>query len=161
MVRTMLMTAASTLVLMTAAPVLAETMVSEVDVTMDLAAIKNEKAAAYWTSAADDLENAIVARVADRTDDDGARVTVDIDALSLADWFETAFNIDQSQLKGHVLLMSAENTHLGSYDVSVSYPDAVLLMPEGTDVAAIAPDNRDYYTAMINGFADAVVAQLP
>lgn len=160
MVRTMLISAASALALYAATPALAETEVSSVDVQMDLEAIKNEKAAAYWTTAADDLESAIVARVAERTTEDGATVQVDIDELSVANWFETAFNIDQSELKGHVLLMSKDNTHLGSYDVTVRFNDVVLLMPEGTDVTMIAPDNRDYYQAMINRFADAVVAQL-
>lgn len=159
MVRTMLMTAASALALAFATPVLAETKVKDVDVQMDLSAIQNEKAAAYWTTAADDLKAAIAARVAERTADDGATIEVDIDELSVANWFETAFNLDQSELKGHVLLMD-NGTHLGSYDVSVKFADAVLLMPEGTDVAGIAPDNKDYYQAMVNKFADAVVAQL-
>jgi hypothetical protein len=159
MVRTMLMTAASALALAFASPALAETKVKDVDVQMDLSAIQNEKAAAYWTTAADDLKAAIAARVAERTADDGATIQVDIDELSVANWFETAFNMDQSELKGHVLLMD-NGTHLGSYDVSVKFADAILLMPEGTDVAVIAPDNKDYYQAMVNKFADAVVAQL-
>lgn len=160
MVRTMLMSAASAFALLVAAPVLAQTKVSNVDVQMDLEAIQNEKAAAYWTTAADDLEAAIVARVADRTAEDGATISVDIDELSVANWFETAFNMDQSELKGHVLLMGKDNTHIGSYDVAVRFADAVLIMPEGTDVTMIAPDNRDYYQAMVNTFAGAVVAQL-
>ncbi len=156
----MLLSAVSALTLLAAEPVLAATTVKDVTVEMDMSALKNEKAAAYWANAADDLENAIAERVADRVADDGATVKVDIDALSVADWFDTAFNIDQSQLKGHVLLMD-KGTHIGSYDVSVSFKDAMLVMPAGTDVTVIAPDNRDYYTAMINTFADAVVAQLP
>ena len=159
MVRTMMMTAGSALALLVAAPVLAETKVKDVNVEMDLSAIKNEKAAAYWTTAADDLEAAIVARVANRTADDGASIDVDIDELSVANWFETAFDMQQSALKGHVLLMD-NGTHLGSYDVSVKFADAVLVMPAGTDATMIAPDNRDYYQALMNTFADAVVAQL-
>lgn len=159
MVRTMLLTAASALMLMSAEPVLAQMTVRNVSVQMDMSAIKNEKAAAYWANAADDLQNAIATRVADRVADTGATVDVDIDELSVADWFDTAFNMEQSQLTGHVLLMD-EGTHVGSYDVSVSFKDAILVMPAGTDVAMIAPDNRDYYAAMINTFADAVVAQL-
>lgn len=160
MLRAMLLSAASALTLLAAEPSFAATTVKDVTVEMDMSALKNEKAAAYWANAADDLENAIAERVADRVADDGATVKVDIDALSVADWFETAFNIDQSKLKGHVLLMD-NGTHIGSYDVSVSFKDAMLIMPAGTDVTVIAPDNRDYYTAMINTFADAVVAQLP
>ena len=160
MFRAMLLSAASALTLLAAEPSFAATTVKDVTVEMDMSALKNEKAAAYWANAADDLENAIAERVADRVADDGATVKVDIDALSVADWFETAFNIDQSKLKGHVLLMD-NGTHIGSYDVSVSFKDAMLIMPAGTDVTVIAPDNRDYYTAMINTFADAVVAQLP
>lgn len=56
--------------------------------------------------------------------------------------------------------MGKDNTHIGSYDVAVRFADAVLIMPEGTDVTMIAPDNRDYYQAMVNTFAGAVVAQL-
>ena len=48
-------------------PGIAETIVREVEVTVDMASIQNEKAAAHWATLADDLENAIVADLVGKT----------------------------------------------------------------------------------------------
>ena len=64
------------------------TTVREVDVEVDLGAIANPAAATYWTNVADDLENAIVARITDRTDPEGVRIPTDIEEVSLASPYE-------------------------------------------------------------------------
>ncbi len=148
--------------LMTAAPVFAAlSMVKEVDVTADLTAITNVKAAAYWTTVADDLENAIVARLVDRIADDGAKITVDIDELSLASSFESAANIADSKLVGAVSVTHTnDNTVFDNYALAVGIADAGPFFPEGTDITKITGNSKEHYDAMIAAFATRVVADL-
>ena len=148
--------------LMTAAPVFAAlSMVKEVDVTADLTVITNVKAAAYWTTVADDLENAIVARLVDRIADDGAKITVDIDELSLASSFESAANIADSKLVGAVSVThDNDNTVFDAYALAVGIADAGPFFPEGTDITKITGNSKEHYDAMIAAFASRVVADL-
>ncbi|PZR00168.1 MAG: hypothetical protein DI533_06085 [Cereibacter sphaeroides] len=143
-------------------PALAATTVKEVDVTADISAMANQQAAAYWARVADDLENAIVARVTDRVDKEkGAKVSVDIDELSLANSFEAAANIEESSLAGQVSVTSDNGANkVGVYDMKVSFDQAFSMMPTGTDRTAVLFDSPEYYAAMINAFADAVVLRL-
>lgn len=145
-----------------AAPALAQTMVKDVDVSIDLPAITNPKAAAYWSRVAEDLENAIVARVVDRADPEkGADISVDIDELSLASSFEAAMNLADSRLAGQVNVTSeTDNSDYKSFDLAITLDQASLFLPEGTDVAALTVDSPVYYTALINAFADGVVRNL-
>jgi uncharacterized surface anchored protein len=140
----------------------AQTMVREVEVTMDITAITNPQAAAYWTRTADDLENAIVARLVDRTDpEDGAKVSVDIDELELANSFQSVTNMADARLAGQVNVYSdTANNALKAYTLAITVDQAVLFLPEGTDIAALASDSPLYYEALINAFADSVVTNL-
>ena len=140
----------------------AMTTVKEVAVRMDVTAIANERAAAYWARAADDLENAIVARVTERMDKEkGAKVSVDIDGLALASSFESQLNIADSAMSGKVNVTSDNGANkVGVYNLKVSFADAVPMLPAGVEVAKVTYDSPEYYAAMINAFADAVVVQL-
>lgn len=157
-----------------AQPVLAQTMVKEVEVETDLSAVKNERAAAFWANLSADLENAIVARITDRVNpDDGLVVNVDISELDLASTFETAMNIEDSSLAGTVEIFSdpapgstsSENaqpptpTSVQRYDLTVRFDRTYL--PAGTDILLVTNDSPEYYQAMINVFADRVVEKLP
>lgn len=158
---TRFLSAAAAGLMIGAGPVLAATMVKDVNVEIDLDAINNPAAAAYWTSAADDLENAIVARLTDRIADDGLSISVDINELELANSFQTALNVADSRLEGQVKMSSeADATLMKTYDLTVTFDQATLFMPEGADLAAITSDSRDYYNAMLNAFADKVVENL-
>jgi len=145
----------------TAAFAASPTKVDDVEVSIDLAAITNPKAAAYWATVSDDLENAIVARLVTRdTDqiaDDGVKISisVDISELALANSFQSAFDIEQSTLVGDV-----EITKLRPFELSVSFDQASQFLPEGYDLAQVTSDSKEYYTAMIGAFADAVVKHL-
>ncbi len=140
----------------------AQTMVREVEVTMDIEAITNPQAAAYWTRTADDLENAIVARLVDRTDsEDGAKISVDIDELELANSFQSVTNMADARLAGQVNVYSdTANDALKAYTLAINVDQALVFMPEGTDVAALTSDSPLYYEALINAFADSVVSNL-
>lgn len=148
--------------LLSAAPVFAAlSTVKEVEVTADLTVITNVKAAAYWTTVADDLENAIVANLVDRIAEDGAKISVDIDELSLASSFESAANIADSKLVGAVSVTHAnDNTAFDAYALAVGIADAGPFFPEGTDIAMITGDSKEHYDAMIAAFAARVVADL-
>lgn len=140
----------------------AQTLVKNVDVAIDLPAISNPQAAAYWARVAEDLENAIVARVIDRTDpEDGADISVDINELELASSFEAAMNLGDSRLAGQVNVTSeTDNSDYKSYTLTVSFAEAAAFLPAGTDSAALAWDSPIHYKAMIDAFADAVVVNL-
>lgn len=142
--------------LLAAQPGLAKTKVQEVDVTADLTAIQNPRAAAFWANAADDLENAIVARLADRIDEEeGVKVSVDLDEISLANSYESAAGIAESSLSGAVKILAdnaADDTRV--YDMTVRFDRAYL--PAGVDLAAVTTDSPEHYRALIDGFADQV-----
>ena len=137
------------------------TTVREVDVEVDLGAIQNPEAAAYWTNVADDLENAIVARITDRTRPDGVRISIDIEEVSLASLYESLTDISDTRMMGQVNITSdTDNTKFNSYELSVRVEEALPFFPPGTVVTAIVRDTPEYYRAMVEAFADAVVTRL-
>jgi len=137
------------------------TTVREVDVEVDLGAIANPAAATYWTNVADDLENAIVARITDRTDPDGVRIAIDIEEVSLASLYENLTDIADTRMVGQVNITSdTDNTKFNSYELSVRVEEALPFFPPGTVVTAIVRDTPEYYRAMVEAFADAVVRRL-
>lgn len=137
------------------------TMVKEVEVEADLSAVQNPRAAEYWTDIADDLENAIVARLTDRIAEDGVKISVDISEVELANTFENLTNIADTRMVGQVNVTSeTDNTAFNSYELTLSVEQALPYFPPGTVVTAITVENRDYYSGMIEGFAQAVVDRL-
>ena len=142
----------------------AETMVKDVDVSVDLDAIQNPRAATYWTSVDDDLENAIVARLTGQLageDDEGSSISVDLDEVELASTFDSAMGIADSKLAGEVHVTSDnDNTKFDQYEIVVTFDQAVIFLPEGTDIAVLTTDSAKYYHAMIDAFADSVVLKL-
>jgi len=84
MFKTLVASALTATLLATAAPVYAVTTVKDVVVTADATAIKDSKAAQYWSNLSGDLKDAILTRVTDRIADDGVKITVEIDSAELA-----------------------------------------------------------------------------
>ncbi len=137
------------------------TEVQDVDVSVDLDAIQNTTAAAYWTTLADDLETAIVTRIANQIVEEGANVSVDIDEIALANAFESAAGIKDSVLAGTVNVTSfVDNTDYDNYDLTVTYDHVYKLMPTGTDVDVMTLDSKDYYDGMVSAFAEQVAENL-
>ncbi len=135
--------------------------VSEVAVTADLTAIKNEQAAAYWATLADDLENAIVARLVDRIAEDGAKITVDLREVELASSFERAISADDAVLVGQVNVSDqTDNSNFDAYEMTVSLGNATLISADGTSVVFVSLDTPEAYQSLINAFADNVVKKL-
>jgi hypothetical protein len=126
--------------------------VKSVDVSVELEAIGNEKAAAYWTSIADDLENAIVARITNQIADDGVDLTVDIEEVSLSNGFDETLGLADTRIVGTVVQRSeTDERRSRTYELSLDVNQSIPMIPA---------DTRVYYDAMISAFAQEVVNRL-
>lgn len=150
-------TAALTLMASTA---LASTSVKKIDVDVDLDAIENAKAVEVWQDVSTDLETAIAKRLVSQLDDDGARIIIDIDEVSLANNFEQAYGFEDAVLQGDVSLRIPGLFNNENYTLTVSSDEIRTYLPEtgGTEVPRV--DSEVFYQAMIEGFADNVAAKL-
>ena len=135
--------------------------ISEVTVTADLTAIKNEKAATYWISVADDLDNAIVARLVDRIAEEGATIHVDLSEVELSSSFERAINASDAVLVGTVNVTDLnDNTNFNSYELTISLGTAPSISADGKSFFYDTLDTPEAYQALISAFADNVVLRL-
>lgn len=136
--------------------------VKEIDVTVDISSVTNAKAADYWKNLETDLENAILAKTVNQTDpSDGAKITVDINEVQLADGFTDTMGIEQSVLVGNVHeTHDRDNSRFYSYELKVSYDLAAPTLGEGFDPNASAEDSQRAYMAMVDVFATSVVQNL-
>ncbi|WP_309663731.1 hypothetical protein [Tabrizicola sp.] len=135
--------------------------ISAVTVTADITAIQNEKAAAYWSNVAADIEDAIVARLVDRIADDGATITVDLREVELASSFERAVGASDAVLVGQVNVSDVnDNSNFNAYELSVSLGTAAVVSADGTTLYYDTLDVPEAYQALVNSFADSVVKRL-
>ncbi|MDD8022477.1 MAG: hypothetical protein PHX82_05155 [Paracoccaceae bacterium] len=145
----------------TATPLWAEVMVRDVEVTTDLDALQNEKAAAHYAHLSDDLERAIIADLDGKMGETGSTITIDIDEVELANSFQAQLGVADSHLTGSVgVSHDSDNSKFDAYTLSVSYEDAGPFFAPGTDLTKIMTDSQEYYDAMIAAFADHVVQKL-
>lgn len=147
-----------------AGPALAkDTPVHEIAVSTDVTAIANPKAAVYWAKIAQDLQTAIAARLAadDQLAPNGARVDVDIDEIALANTFEKVTGDDEAVLVGKVQVSTGEDhMPLDNYTVTVNTKAAYAFDKDGKLKKGAYFDSPAYYVAMVNAFANEVVARL-
>lgn len=135
--------------------------ISEVTVTADVTAIQNEKAAAYWTNIAADIQNAILTRLVDRIAEDGATITVDLREVELASSFERAINASDAVLVGQVNVSDVnDNTNFNAYELSVSLGTAASVSADGQTFFFDSLDTPEAYQALVSSFADNVVKRL-
>lgn len=161
MLRNLFATAATATLLATAAPMFAETMVKEVVVNADMTAVQNAQAGAHWATLTDDLQNAIVSRIAPLIAEDGVKVSVDIDSVELANSFQSAVGIADSKLNGVVHISSeTDNSKFETYDLTVTFAQAGPFFLPGTDLNKITTDSKEYYDGMITAFADHIANKL-
>ena len=159
MFRKILMT--TTAAMLATAAMAQDTMIKEVEVAADITAVSNAEAAAYWTNMADDLENAIVARLVDRTAEDGAKISVDIDELSLANSFQNQLGLEDAVLVGKVAVTSeTDNAVFDGYELTITAVNAQAFAPDGMVLEGAFTDTPEYYQALISAFADGVVTRL-
>lgn len=146
-------------ILALAHPVLAQTMVKEVDVEVDVSAIENEAAAAYWTNVGPDLENAIALKLGDLVAPDGVKVSIDIAEVELGNSFESALGLTDSKLGGRVKITSdTDNSKFETYDLLATFDQTYL--PPGVSLESVTTDSPEYYATMVDIFADRVVEKL-
>ncbi len=135
--------------------------IAKVDVTLDLAAIQNEKAAAYWGTLETDLEAAIGLRVTDRLSETGADVLVDIREVELANAFERQLNLADAVLVGQVNIKDdTDNANYNAYELTVSLESAKVVLAEGEVLDLSGSNTEETYQRLVEAFADAVVARL-
>lgn len=161
MFRTFAISGLAALTLTTAVLAATSPTVKSIDVEVELDAVGNPKAAEYWTSIADDLENAIVAKITDQISNDGVVVKIDLEEVSLSNGFEEKLGLAETRLVGDVVMShESDNTRFDSYQLTVDVNTALPLIPAGVDVVTLPADSRVYYDAMIAAFAQGVVDRL-
>lgn len=145
-----------------AAPLYADTtMVKEIDVQIELDDLNNPSAAGRWANIEDDLTNAITKRLSDRFDDEGVKIIVDMDEVELANTLQSAVGVADSKMAGRVKITSShDNSKYETYDLSVTYDQLLLVLPEDFDLSTLTMDSEIYYNGMIDAFADRVVENL-
>jgi len=152
---------AATTALFLGTAAIAATPVQEIDVQADLTAISNPKAALYWGHLAEDLKAALTARLVGQLADQGAKVSVDIDELSMANTFEEITDVAEARLSGKVHITSqTDNSKFDSFDLTVDATTLNALDAEGKLKKGAFTDAKAYYLAMVNTFADQVAARL-
>jgi len=136
--------------------------VKDIDVTVDITAVANEKAAAYWQNLEADLENAILARIVDQTDPEkGASILIDISEVELANAFTDTMGLEDSILKGLVHQSHAtDNSRFNSYELTVTYDMVAPALGEGFNPALDEASAHMAYVKLVETFADKVVTDL-
>ncbi|MDO9637742.1 MAG: hypothetical protein Q7J44_04305 [Pseudotabrizicola sp.] len=138
-----------------------DTLIEEVRVDADITAIANAEAAAYWTNAATDLQAAILARLIDRTGEEGSKILIDIDELSLSNSFQNQLGLEDAVMVGMVNVTSdTDNSKFDTYELTVTAQSAQAFAPDGTVLDGAFTDTPEYYAALIAAFADGVVSRI-
>jgi hypothetical protein len=100
-------------------------------------------------------------RLTDRIAEEGVSIDIDLSEVELSNSFQEALNIADTKLVGDVKVTSmTDNTDFNAYNLTVNVDQALVLMPEGTDLSKLSRDSTEFYQAMVNAFADAVVVRL-
>jgi hypothetical protein len=134
--------------------------VKEIDVSLDLDAVTNEAAALRFANTADDLKNAIAARVLDRADpDEGVTIDINLSEVELSSSFTEQIGAADTRLVGDVKVTEGVSLK-NEYQLTVDVNQAKVFFPEGTDLTQLAATSDDFYNSMITAFADAVVVRL-
>lgn len=149
---------AAAMLLSTAA--LAADKVKEIDVSLDLDAVTNQEAALRFANTADDLKNAIAARVLDRADpDEGLTIDINLSEVELSSSFTEAVGAADTRLVGDVKVTEGPSLK-GEYQLTVDVNQARTFFPATVDLTKLTANSDEYYNAMIAAFADAVVVRL-
>lgn len=145
--------------------------VAKIDVQVDLSAVQNEDAAAYWANLEADLENALAARLVDRlvTEEakqdadgkiDGAQIIVDIREVELANALQRELNLGDAVLVGQVTVKDdTDNSNADGYELTTSLENAKVVVPEGS-VLVLSTDTTKAYNRLVDAFAEGVVTRL-
>ncbi|MGV8988885.1 MAG: hypothetical protein ACOH2H_21755 [Cypionkella sp.] len=143
-------------------PAFATSMISTVDVSIDLPAVTNKAAALRFSHIADDLKAAIAVLLVDRLDPEGATITIDLSEVELSDSYTEDAGIADTRLVGIVNVNDpVNNKDFDNYTLTVDVNKAKMYLPADADVTVLKAGSDVYYKAMIDAFATAVVEKLP
>lgn len=135
--------------------------VKSVEVEMDITALTNAAAAERFANTATDLQNAILARVVDRTAEEGMEIKIDLSEVELSNSYTDAIGAAETRLVGTVNVSDMnDNTNFNTYELTVNVDQVIPFLPEGYEVATMTASSDEFYTAMIDAFADGVVRRL-
>ena len=135
--------------------------VKSVDVTVNIAAVANPKAASYWTTFEGDLEAAILAKITDQIADDGINLIIDVSEVELSNGFDEQMGFADTRMVAAVKMThDTDNTRFGAYELTVDVNQVIPMLPEGTDINVLNGDTKTYYDAMVKAFANGVVERL-
>lgn len=133
------------------------TAVSDIRVGADLTAVASPEAAQYWGNLEGDLKTALAAEFVGQTSPDGVIVAVDVDEISMANFFTAAAGADDARLTGDVGLIDPDNEEVERlFTVSASANQAASYLPAGTDIVTISPTSKEFYDAVVRAFARGV-----
>ena len=133
--------------------------VSDVTVTSDLSAVGSRDAARYWGNLEADLESAIAQEFLGQTSPEGVALAIDIDELSVANFFQSAAGADDARLTGDVAVLSGPNgEQVAYYTVSASANQAMGMMGVDQPVATIPATDAEFYSAVVEAFARGVAS---
>jgi hypothetical protein len=151
---------ASTLAILlsTGAHAAADDMLRDVEVTMDLTAVSNKAAAARFSNVAADLQGAIASRMADRIDEKGKRISVDLSEIELSNSYSEAAGSADTRLVGRIVIKDSDGrVNLETYELTIDVNQSAYYIPHTLDRAQLSASNDLYYASLINAFADNVV----
>ncbi|WP_249030786.1 recombinase family protein [Roseinatronobacter thiooxidans] len=115
-------------------------------------------AAAFWGSLETDLVAAVLALVADRIVEDGARLVINIEAFSIDDKVISAFTLSDSALVGNVhVLDDTNNANFQSFELSVAVEGLKAMNEDGTPILTAQMESEQAYEILIAAFAENVV----
>ena len=147
--------------LIATSPAFAATMVSTIDVTIDLPAVTNKAAAARFTHISDDLKNAITALLVDRIAPEGEKVGIDISEVELSNSYTETAGTADTKLVGIVSITDvADNANFDNYTLTIDVNQVKTFLPATVDLTTLKASSDEYYKAMIQAFAAAVVEKL-
>lgn len=161
MLRKFLAPALAGLLLTTAAYAGPDSKVGEIVVTMDLAAVTNAAAAKRYANVAVDLKNALAVRLADRVEEGGMKIKVDLSEVELSNSYSEVSGAADTKLVGQVIILDKKaNSSAGGYELTVNVDQAKVFYPEGVVVTTLSVSSDVFYKAMIEAFADSVVRRI-
>lgn len=134
--------------------------VSDIRVNADLTAVTSPAAATYWGGIEADLSSALAAEFSGLTAPEGFIVAVDLDEISLANFFSPAATLDDARLSGDVGLFAADAEEGDDaerfFTVTATANQAATYLPAGSDTVVLAPTSNEYYVAVVRAFARGV-----
>ena len=134
--------------------------VKEIDVSLDIDAVTNPAAALRYANTADDLKNAIAARLIDRTDaDKGVTIDINLSEVELSNSYTEMVGAADTRLVGDVKVTEGPSLK-NEYQLTVDVNQAKVFFPATVDLTKLSSSSDEFYASMITAFADAVVVRL-